>query len=128
LIVEDNQLNQKICCMILERAGFEIAVAENGQLAIDHVIAQPCDLILMDCQMPVMDGFESTRIIRQLEADGRLAAGCRWPLPIIAVTANAMAGDREKCMGAGMNEYVTKPVVPGKLIASIEALLRVPRA
>jgi CheY-like chemotaxis protein len=113
---------------MLAKIGYRADVVGNGAEAVEAVQRIEYGAVLMDCQMPVMDGFESTRIIRQLEADGRLAAGCRWPLPIIAVTANAMAGDREKCMGAGMNEYVTKPVVPGKLIASIEALLRVPRA
>ncbi len=119
LVVEDHKLNQQIMTMILGKAGFEVIVAENGQLAVDFVTSDHCDLILMDCQMPVMDGFESTRSIRELEALGRLAAGNPSPMPILAVTANAMTGDRKKCLDAGMDGYLTKPVIPEKVIAAV---------
>ena len=82
-----------------------------------------CDLVLMDCQMPIMDGWESTRIIRELEEVGRLAEGTPARLPIIAVTANAMGGDREKCLDAGMDEYLTKPLRPKRVLEAVDAFL-----
>jgi signal transduction histidine kinase/CheY-like chemotaxis protein len=119
LVVEDNPLNEMACTMILKKAGHVVAVAENGQLAVDYLVEESCDIVLMDCQMPVMDGFESTRTIRQLESDGRLAEGGPKHLPIVAVTANAMVGDRERCLDAGMDDYMTKPVVPVTLLGAI---------
>ncbi|MCA8956963.1 MAG: response regulator, partial [Planctomycetes bacterium] len=119
LVVEDNQLNQQIMTMILKKAGYEVAVAENGQVAVDFVTAEVCDLVLMDCQMPIMDGFEATRAIRDLEAHHGLAEGTPSPLPVIAVTANAMAGDRERCLEAGMDDYLTKPIVPDKVLEMV---------
>ena len=83
-------------------------------------------MVLMDCQMPVMDGLESTRKIRELEASGGLAKGCPPRLPIIALTANAMAGDREKCLEAGMDEYLTKPVNRETLLKTVGRMAGVP--
>ena len=120
LIVDDNAMNQRVVKAIVERAGFAIALADNGQQAIDYVAAHPCELVLMDCQMPVLDGWEATRLIREMATLGRLHHGCRSPLPILAVTANAMEGDREKCLAAGMDDYLTKPVKPKGVLEAIE--------
>ena len=127
LIVDDNAMNQRVVKTIVERAGFETVLVDNGQLAVDYVTANSCELVLMDCQMPVMDGWEATRVIRELEALGRLPRGTRSHLPILAVTANAMEGDREKCLAAGMDEYLTKPIKPQRLLEAItEQLKKVP--
>jgi signal transduction histidine kinase/CheY-like chemotaxis protein len=127
LVVDDNAMNQRVVKAIVERAGFEAVLVENGQLAVDYVTGNACDMVLMDCQMPVMDGWEATRVIRELESLGRLQRGCRSPLPIVAITANAMQGDRERCLAAGMDDYLTKPVKQQLLRDTIEAQLqRVP--
>jgi signal transduction histidine kinase/CheY-like chemotaxis protein len=101
LVAEDNSVNQKLALKMLEKRGIQGVVASNGQEAIELWQTQPFDLILMDCHMPVMDGLESTRQIR--EAGGA-------DIPIIAMTANAMKGDREQCLEAGMDDYISKPV------------------
>ncbi|MBF0190202.1 MAG: response regulator [Magnetococcales bacterium] len=104
LLVEDNELNQEVAKGILAMAGCRVEVAVNGVEALEQVQSGSFDLVLMDVQMPVMDGFEATRRIR---------ADQKWQnLPIIAMTANAMSGDREMCLQAGMNDYVTKPIEP----------------
>jgi CheY-like chemotaxis protein len=102
LIVEDNVTNQQIMAAMLAKAGYESDVAMNGVEALKALDQKAFSLILMDCQMPEMDGYETTRRIRQQEQYRNL--------PIIAVTANAFAGVREKCMECGMNEYLNKPV------------------
>ena len=90
---------------LLEDIGYAVVLADNGQEAIDILMTQSFDAILMDCQMPVMDGFEASRHWRHFEqSNGRAAT------PIIALTANAVKGDRERCLEAGMNEYITKPI------------------
>ena len=103
LVAEDNEINQKIVTARLKKLGFRLRVARNGQEALDAVEQFPFDLVLMDCQMPVMDGYEATKHIRS-HPDPSIAA-----LPIIAMTANAMSGERERCLEAGMNDFVTKP-------------------
>ncbi len=118
LVVEDNEVNQKVIKRILERAGCSVNIANNGLEAVEWLVERRCDLILMDCQMPVMDGLEATRRIRTFEAPAR-------EVPIIAVTANAMAGDREMCLAAGMDDYVPKPI---KLEALTGAIARVAAA
>jgi two-component system, sensor histidine kinase and response regulator len=107
LLVEDNEINQLVAQEILRDAGYLVEVAGNGQIAVDMVREREWDLVLMDMQMPVMDGLEATACIRKL-AD-------RANLPIIAMTANAMQRDRERCLAAGMNDFVTKPVDPEEL-------------
>jgi PAS domain S-box-containing protein len=103
LLVEDNKVNQMVCLRILSRLDLTADLACNGQEALDLLEEQAYDLILMDCQMPVMDGFEATRQIRQRTDD-------KGAVPIIAITANALAGDREKCLQAGMSDYLAKPI------------------
>ena len=103
LLVEDNKINQDVAVALLEQIGLSVEVVENGQAAVNTIQAGSAyDAVLMDIQMPVMDGFEATRLIR---ADPRFAG-----LPIIAMTAHALKGDRKKCLEAGMNDYVSKPI------------------
>src|SRR6185312_8650850 len=103
LVAEDNPINQKVMKHLLSRAGYLVEIAENGVEALEKAKQRPVyDMILMDCQMPVMDGFESTRMIRKTE--------CAERVPIIAVTANASLEEREKCVAAGMDDYLSKPI------------------
>jgi CheY-like chemotaxis protein len=113
LLAEDNLLNQKLALKILERMGYKADVAGTGREVLEAVQRQTYDVVLMDVQMPEMDGLEATRQIRQ-----------RWPNPagprIIAMTANAMQGDREICLAAGMDDYVSKPIQVTELQAALE--------
>lgn len=111
LLVEDNEINQEIAYEILEQAGFKIEIANNGKEAVNMVTQSEYDCVLMDCQMPIMDGYEATRAIRKEE---RFSS-----LPIVAMTANAMQGDREKCIEAGMNDHVSKPINTNQLYAAL---------
>jgi CheY-like chemotaxis protein len=106
LLAEDQPINQKIIVQFLRRKGWKVTVANNGEEAFRKSFEKPYDLILMDVQMPVMDGFEATGKIREAEENPNRST------PIIALTANAMMGDRERCIDAGMNDYVTKPLDP----------------
>jgi CheY-like chemotaxis protein len=118
LIVEDNAANLKVAVRMVERLGYRADVAGNGSEAL-HVLGQVhYDAVLMDCQMPEMDGYEATREIRRGEDDGR-------HLPIIAMTASAMAGDRERCLAAGMDDYISKPVKLHIVAAVLERWLGV---
>jgi two-component system, sensor histidine kinase and response regulator len=110
LLVEDNDINQIVAREILQDAGFTVDVADNGQIGLGMVQQTDYALVLMDMQMPVMDGLTATREIRKL-------AGCAQ-LPIIAMTANAMQRDRDRCMEAGMNDFLGKPVDPDALCAT----------
>ena len=116
LLAEDNQVNQKLALRILEQMGYRADVASNGIEAVESIERQTYDVILMDVQMPEMDGLDATRNIRKL-------ADATQP-HVIAMTANAMEGDREMCIAAGMNDYVSKPIRVNELV---EALLRVER-
>ena len=107
LLVEDNEINQEVALEILSRAGITSDLAENGQDAVDMVYAEDYDAVLMDCQLPLMDGYEATGKIRELE---RFAE-----LPIIAMTANVLSGDRERSLSSGMNDHVGKPVNPKEI-------------
>ncbi len=105
LLVEDDAINQKITKILLEKEGFQVIVAENGIKAIEALEKQTFDLVLMDVEMPEMNGYEATRHIRSHESD-RIDS----QIPIIAMTAHAMSGDREKCLNSGMNDYIPKPI------------------
>lgn len=107
LLVEDNEMNQFVACDMLASAGFKVDVAENGQVALDMLQNQHYALVLMDMQMPVMDGLTATRKIREQYSP--------QDLPIVAMTANAMASDRAQCIDAGMNDYLAKPIDPEKM-------------
>ncbi len=104
LLVEDNPVNRQVAQRLLTLAGLTLDIAENGAQALDRMSNRPYDAVLMDCQMPVLDGYRATQERRRQEAAGAKR------LPIIAMTANAMAGDREKCLNAGMDEYLSKPL------------------
>jgi signal transduction histidine kinase/HPt (histidine-containing phosphotransfer) domain-containing protein len=114
LLAEDSLYNQKLAVALLERKGHEVLVANNGAEAVGLTRSQPFDLVLMDVQMPEMDGLEATRVIREREA----LSGAH--LPIVAMTAQAMSGDRERCLEAGMDDYLTKPVRSAELYTTIE--------
>jgi two-component system cell cycle response regulator DivK len=118
LIVEDNEMNRDMLSRRLQRKGYEILLAIDGANGIDVATASAPDLILMDMSLPVMDGWEATR---RLKADKALRH-----IPIIALTAHAMANDREKALEAGCDDYDTKPIELPRLLAKMEALLYPP--
>ncbi len=120
LVVEDNPVNQIVAQSILEDLGLSVSIAENGERALEILCNAQFDIVLMDCQMPVMDGFEATRRLRAREAAG----GRRTP--ILALTAQALDGDEEACRRAGMDDYLTKPIERRLLIAKLERLLSDP--
>ena len=108
LLVDDNVVNQKVATKMLEKMGCRVDVAGNGREALASWGRAPYDMIFMDCQMPEMDGYEATGEIRRQEP-----AGTR--IPVVALTANAMQGDREVCLKAGMDDYLSKPIKPDAL-------------
>ena len=116
LLVEDNEMNRDMLSRRLERRGYEVVIAVDGQQGVDLAQSSAPDLILMDMSLPVIDGWEATR---QLKAMDRMKA-----VPIIALTAHAMSGDREKALDAGCNDYDTKPIELSRLLEKIEALLK----
>ncbi len=137
LLVEDNEINQQVALEILQGAGLKVTVANNGQEGVDAAMQHPYDAILMDIQMPVMDGYEATKRIRNWEGgmrnkidgnsdvgDQKPAASDQRPVPIIAMTAHAMAGDEKKSIEAGMNDHVTKPIDPDKLFATLQKWIK----
>ena len=125
LLVEDNEINQMVAHEILARSGYHCDIAATGKQALDAVLEKPYDLVLMDCQMPEMDGFTATEAIRHAERLGKLPLRRDGhPLIIVALTANAVKGDRERCIQAGMDSYLTKPLNPQKLIEVIESYVR----
>src|SRR5436309_7779902 len=107
---------------LLKEVGFRCTLASDAKQAVEAVTDSPFDLVLMDCQMPEMDGFEATRMIRQQEAKAFLH-GRGKRLPIVALTANALKGDRERCLAAGMDDYLSKPLRPNELDAVLERWL-----
>jgi CheY-like chemotaxis protein len=109
-------VNQAVAIGMLEELGCDTVVAVNGQEALEQVTQEEFDVILMDCEMPVMDGFSATAAIRNLASD-------RKEIPIIALTANAIAGDRERCIAAGMQDYLSKPISVDKLYRTLEKWL-----
>ena len=117
LVVDDHHVNQQLAILMIERLGHRCDVAANGQEALDAIQKIPYDLIFMDCQMPEMDGYEATRKIREWERENVNGTA---RLPIIAMTANAMRGDREACLAAGMDDYLWKPVKPEYLAQKLD--------
>lgn len=117
LLVEDNLVNQKLTLALLSKMGYRADLAKNGQVALDMLSEKDYDLVLMDCQMPVKDGYQATREIRLME-------GKKGEIPIVALTANAMIGDDEKCYSAGMDDYLTKPIDPKLLKQTIEKYVK----
>ena len=118
LLAEDSLVNQRLAVGLLERRGHRVTVAANGREALEAIAKQPFDLVLMDVQMPEMDGLEATRQIRLKEGQS-----ARDPVPIIAMTAHALKGDRERCLAAGMNEYVSKPIRERQLLSAMMAVM-----
>jgi CheY-like chemotaxis protein len=112
LLVEDNRVNQLLATTLLSQAGYEIDVAWNGNEAIEAVQKKDYAVVLMDVQMPELDGFEASRRIRSLQSPVR-------DVPIIAMTANAMKGDRERCLDAGMDDYLSKPIDRATLLEKV---------
>jgi CheY-like chemotaxis protein len=122
LLAEDNVVNQKLGVRLLEKRGHAVVVVANGKEALAALAQESFDLVLMDVQMPEMDGMEATVQIRQQEQPG----GRR--LPILAMTAHAMKGDRERCLAAGMDGYIAKPIQPRELYEAIERVCADPEA
>ncbi|HEY5028498.1 MAG TPA: response regulator, partial [Candidatus Angelobacter sp.] len=118
LLAEDNLVNQRLAVRLLEKMGHQVVIAQTGREALDALRAKKFDLVLMDVQMPEMDGFETTREIRNDEQ------GRQEHMPVIAMTAHAMQGDREQCLAAGMDDYVAKPINRGELGQAIERVMK----
>lgn len=111
LVVEDNEINQLVAKDILEQVGIQVSIASNGEEAIKQVRANQFDAVLMDVQMPIMDGYKATEILRKIYSSSEL--------PIIAMTANALKGDRERSLKSGMNDYISKPINPERLFETL---------
>ncbi len=116
LVAEDNVVNQKVACRILEKLGLRVDVAADGEAAFRAWSSGRYDLILMDCQMPIMDGYEATRKIRAREGAGE-------HIPIIALTAHAMKGADNECLSAGMDDYLSKPIDRERLQEALQRWL-----
>ena len=123
LLVEDNLVNKEVTTAMLEAIGCEVLAVENGRLALDRLGTERFDLVLMDCQMPIMDGFEATRRIREREESANGGGREVERVPIVALTAHAMQGDREKCIAAGMDDYLTKPFTKHEMALLLEEWL-----
>jgi CheY-like chemotaxis protein len=119
LLAEDNVVNQVLVCRLLEKCGHSVVVVNNGRKVLEELEKEKFDLVLMDVSMPEMDGFEAVATIRTKE-------GARAHIPIIAMTAHAMKGDRERCLAAGMDAYLSKPIQPKELLQVIKSLALVP--
>ncbi|MGL4750517.1 MAG: response regulator, partial [Shewanella sp.] len=118
LLVEDNEMNLEVATEFLEQVGIILSIATNGQIALDKLAQQSFDLVLMDCQMPVMDGYQATKAIRERPELAQL--------PVIAMTANAMAGDKDMCLRAGMNDHIAKPIEVNLLYQTLLKYLGAP--
>ena len=123
LVADDNEVNRLVAVEMLRAAGYTCEVARDGRQAVEAARSGRFNIVLMDCEMPEMDGFEATRTLRSLEATGSVLAPHGGTLPIIALTAQAVEGDRQRCLATGMTEYVTKPINRRELLATIERSL-----
>jgi CheY-like chemotaxis protein len=119
LLVEDNILNQKVVVFNLKKLNYNVVAVANGKDALNKISNTPFDLILMDLMLPGMNGYEITREIRRIEKE----RGTENPVPIIAITANVLSNDRDKCFEAGMNEYLAKPFTSDQLIEKIRIFI-----
>ncbi|HUC83780.1 MAG TPA: response regulator, partial [Candidatus Acidoferrales bacterium] len=117
LVAEDHPFNRKLCQLMLENFGIHATWAVNGREAVQKFLPGECDAILMDCNMPELDGFGATAAIRKIEAERQVAR----PARIIALTANALAGERERCLAMGMNDYISKPFTTQQLYQALLA-------
>ncbi|MCS7042274.1 MAG: response regulator [Bryobacteraceae bacterium] len=120
LVVEDNLINQKILVAFLRKRGYQVDVASDGAEAVQRLAEKRYSLVLMDLQMPILDGFEATRLIRSLPQIS--------DVPIVAVSAHALNGEPRRCLEAGMNGYLAKPVEPAELYAWVERFAGAPPA
>jgi len=123
LLAEDHEISQEVAVAMLARAGFKCEAVGDGRRAVEAALSGRFDLVLMDCQMPGMDGFDAARAIREAEATHGLSGQAGAHIPIVAATANALQGDRERCVAAGMDDYVSKPFVASQLVHVIDAQL-----
>jgi CheY-like chemotaxis protein len=120
LLAEDGVVNRQVAVGLLEKRGHRVTAVDNGQRAVEALCNEPFDLVLMDVQMPVLDGFAATAAIRELETKSGIHT------PVIAMTAHAMKGDRERCLAAGMDDYISKPFRPHELYEAVERNLSLP--
>ena len=120
LLAEDHPVNQKIAARILRKAGCWVDIVSTGREAVNAASSGAYDLVLMDCMMPEMDGYEAAAAIRRLE-------GAKGRIPIVAMTANAAEGDRDRCLAAGMSDYISKPVPADALLRCIQRWAQVNR-
>jgi signal transduction histidine kinase/HPt (histidine-containing phosphotransfer) domain-containing protein len=120
LLCDDNTINQKVAARILQSSGYQPDLAGNGREALDALDKKPYDLVFMDVMMPEMDGLEATRAIRERQKDGVAHPNYQSRIVIVAMTAQAMQGDREKCLAAGMDDYLSKPILPKEVRAIVE--------
>ena len=126
LVAEDNEVNQQVVVAVLESMGCEVEAVWNGQEALDKLEQGPYDLVFMDCQMPTMDGYTATRTLRAREAEAAKTGKSVRRQPVVALTAHAMYGDRQDCLAAGMDDYLTKPFTKDDLECAIESVLERP--
>ena len=120
LLAEDNPVNQRVAQRVLEKGGHQVVIAANGKDALEAIAKEAFDLVLMDVQMPEMDGLEATAAVRARERE----AGTH--IPIIAMTAHAMRGDRERCLSAGMDDYLSKPIHAEQLLELVRKYTKAP--
>ena len=126
LLVDDDLINQKVMVNLLKRKAWTAVAAGSGRRCLELLAAEPFDLVLLDIQMPEMDGFETAKRIREQEAERTAAAPSTPRVPIVALTTVSQPGTREKCLSYGMNEHLTKPVNTAELYALIERILHPP--